>query len=76
MSQSPELYNILFELLKIDSLAPLSLELLERLPIYKEMEEEFLSIKTEDELKSNMNFSDPFSYFYKLSIIDTLLHGA
>ena len=77
LAESPEFYEILFDLLNNNEIAKIAFNLLQRLPISKKIYHEVLGIgrfttKEELDLEKIFKFENHFSYFYKLTIISYL----
>lgn len=75
ISQEPKMYEILFDLLRVKGVAESAFELLERLPVSKEVETQLMNIETEDDLEKIFKSKDYYELFYKLNVIEYLAYS-
>ena len=69
------MYEILFDLLRVKGVAESAFELLERLPVSKEVETQLMNIETEDDLEKIFKSKDYYELFYKLNVIEYLAYS-
>ena len=66
---------MLFDLLRIKGVAEHAFELLERLPVSKQIEAQLLNITCEEDLDKIFDTNDYFELFYKLNVVEYLAYS-